>query len=61
MLIKKLRTCLVSKGLEDRVHCFSMQVVLNKRFFLIPGKKLAQIRLVVFEKNAPLKFEKMHL
>jgi len=31
-----------------------MQVVMNKCFLLNPEKKLAQIRLVVFEKNAPL-------
>jgi len=29
-----------------------MQVVMNKFFLLNPGKKLAQIHLVVFEKNA---------
>jgi len=29
-----------------------MQVVMNKCFLLNPEKKLAQIRLVVFEKNA---------
>jgi len=29
-----------------------MQVVLNKYFVLNPEKKLVQIRLVVFEKNA---------
>jgi len=35
------------------VQCFSMQVVINKCFFLnSEKKKLAQIRLVVFEKNA---------
>jgi len=28
-----------------------MQVVMNKRFILNPEKNLAQIRLVVFEKN----------
>jgi len=38
---------------KGRVHCFSMQVVMNK-CFLNPEKSLAQIRLVVFEKNAPL-------
>jgi len=27
---------------------------MNKRFLLNPKKNLAQIRLVVFEKNAPL-------
>jgi len=31
-----------------------MQIVMNKCFFLNPEKKLAQIRLVVFEINAPL-------
>jgi len=31
-----------------------MQVVMNKCFFLNPKKNLAQIRLVVFMKNAPL-------
>jgi len=36
-----------------RVHCFLMQVVINK-CFLNPENNLAQIRLVVFEKNAPL-------
>jgi len=35
------------------VHCFSMQVVM-KFFLLNLEKNLAQIRLVVFEKNAPL-------
>jgi len=41
-----------------------MQVVLNKYFLLNPEKKkLAQIRLVVFEKNAKnaqFNFEKLH-
>jgi len=31
---------------------FSMQVVINKCFLLNPEKKLVQIRLVIFEKNA---------
>jgi len=31
-----------------------MQVVINKCFLLNLEKKLAQIRLVVFEQNAPL-------
>jgi len=31
-----------------------MQVVMNKCFLLNPEQNLAQIRLVVFEKNAPL-------
>jgi len=34
------------------VHCFSMQVVMNKCFLLNTEKNLAQIRLVVYEKNA---------
>jgi len=34
------------------VHYFSMQVVINKCFLLNPEKNLAEIRLVVFEKNA---------
>jgi len=37
--------------LKGRVHCFSMQVVINKCFLLNLEKKLALIRLVVFEKN----------
>jgi len=37
---------------KGRVHCFSMQVVMNKCFLLNPIKNLAQIRLIVFEKNA---------
>jgi len=39
------------------MHCFSMQVIMNKCFLLNPKKSLAQIRLIVFEKNekdAPL-------
>jgi len=40
--------------LTGRVHCFSMQVVINKCFFLNPEKILVHIRLVVFEKNATL-------
>jgi len=39
--------------LKGWVHCFSMQVVINKCFLLNPEKK-AQIRLVIFEKNALL-------
>jgi len=31
-----------------------MQIVINKCFLINPEKKLAQIHLVVFEKNAPL-------
>jgi len=40
------------EAIKGRVHCFSMQVVMNKRFLLNPEKNLAQISLVVFEKNA---------
>jgi len=35
-----------------RGQYFSMQVVMNKCFLLNPEKNLAQIGLVVFEKNA---------
>jgi len=35
-----------------RVHCFLMQFVINKCFLPNPEKNLAQIRHVVFEKNA---------
>jgi len=38
-------------GLRDRVHCFSMQVIINKCYLLNPEKNLAQIRLVVLEKK----------
>jgi len=37
---------------KDGAQCFSMQVVINKCFLLNPKKNLAQIRLVVFVKNA---------
>jgi len=38
---------------KGRVHCISMQVVMNKCFLLNPEKNnLAQIRLIVVEKNA---------
>jgi len=37
---------------KGRVHCISMQVVMNKYFLLNCEKKLAQIRLVIFEKKA---------
>jgi len=43
-----------AKVIKGRVHCFSMQVVMNKCFLLNPEKNLTQICLVVFEKNAPL-------
>jgi len=38
--------------LKGRVHWFSRQAVINNCFLLNPEKKLAQIRLVVFEKKA---------
>jgi len=37
---------------KGRVRCFLMQVIMNKCFLLNPEINLAQIRLVVFEKNA---------
>jgi len=40
--------------IKCQVHCFSMQVVMNKCFLLNPEKNLTQIRLVIFEKNAHL-------
>jgi len=39
---------------KGHVHCFSMPVVINQYFLLNSEKNLAQIRFVVFEKNAPL-------
>jgi len=49
---RHFRKCNFLKG---RLHCFSMQViVMNKCFLLNPEKYLAQVRLVVFEKNALL-------
>jgi len=57
--LEKYRTNIFNKTvnencIKDRVHCFSMQVVMNKYFLLNPEKILAQIRHVVFEINAPL-------
>jgi len=43
---------IVTYTIKGRVQCFSMQFVINKCFFLNPEKNLAQIRLVVFAKNA---------
>jgi len=37
--------------LKAGVHCFSIQVVMNKCFLLNPEKNLTQIHLVVFEKT----------
>jgi len=37
---------------KGRVQCFSMQAVMNKHFSWILKIKLAQIRLVIFEKNS---------
>jgi len=44
--------------IKGRVHCFSVQIVINKCFLLNPEKKLSQICLVVFEKNAHFNSEK---
>jgi len=44
----------VGHHLKGQVHCFSMQVVMNKYFLLNTEKHLVQIRLVDFEKNASL-------
>jgi len=43
------------------MHCFSMQVVMNKCFLLNPEKEMAQLRLVVWEKRKKthLSFRKM--
>jgi len=41
-------------SLKGQVHCFSMRTVIKMCFLLNLEIKLAQIRLVVFEKNAPL-------
>jgi len=38
--------------IKSQVQCFSMQIIMNKCFLLNSEKKLAQNRLVVFEKNA---------
>jgi len=43
------------KSIKGRVHCFSMQVLI-KCFLLNPEKNLAQICLVVFEKNVKRTF-----
>jgi len=51
-ITKYLHSNQFSNLLKGRVHCFSMQVVINNCFFLHPEKNLALIRLVVFEKNA---------
>jgi len=38
--------------LKAQVHCFSTWVVMIKCFVLNPEKNFAQIRALVFEKNA---------
>jgi len=38
-------------SVKGRLHCFSMQVAMNKCFYLNPEKKFAQIRLVVSRKR----------
>jgi len=53
-LIRLGQISLYFSKIKGWVHCFSMQVVINKCFLLNREKKLAQIRLVVFEKIAPL-------
>jgi len=40
-----------ARNIKGRVHCYSMQVIMNKCFLLISEKILALIRLIVFEKN----------
>jgi len=37
--------------INGRVQCFSIHDVKKKRFLLNPEKKLAQMRLVIFEKT----------
>jgi len=49
-----LYVMVLSEMLKGSVQYFSMQVVINKCFFLNPEKNLAQIRLAVFEKNAKI-------
>jgi len=48
----KVYSCVILSHFKGWVQCFSMQVVVNKCFLLNPEKNLAQIRLVIFEKNA---------
>jgi len=54
MTIKFMDHLLCHKHVKGRVHCFSIKVVMNKCFLLNPEKNMAQIHVVVFEKNAPL-------
>jgi len=42
------------KLLKSRVHCFSMQVVMNKSFLLNPEKNFGVDSSCRFRKNAPL-------
>jgi len=55
---KRLKAILVRRGsaenLKGWVQCFSMQVVMNKCFLLNPERFLAQIRVVVLDKNAKI-------
>jgi len=39
------------RNIKGQVHCYSIQVVMNKYFLLNPEKNLAQICLFVFKKN----------
>jgi len=50
-----MRTFFNYKG---QVLCFTMQVVMNGCFLLNREKKIAQIRLVLFEKKRTINFEK---
>jgi len=56
-IIKFLRVDIGTESLKGRVHCFSMQVVMNKCFLLNPEKNLTQIRLVVYEKTQKRTFK----
>jgi len=62
LIFKKVSNEKALKQFKCLVECFLIQVVINKCFLLNPEKKLAQIRFVVFEKNAKkraLLFQKM--
>jgi len=48
---EKMESVSSSQHLKGRMHCFSMQVIMNKCFLLNPEKN-AHIRLVTFKKNA---------
>jgi len=46
-----VRLCSMFSKFKDRVHCISIQIIKNKCFLLNPGKNVAQIRLLGFEKK----------